>query len=292
MTAHNEPPEKMTIDHAPATASHHQPQPFTQFYGDIAADIDGTFPALPTITTPTTMTMIQTTTKDDRTTTTKLQLPRRPTATANTPNNSPPWMQATVQFAHDAEDDRDLIITTKTPMTSPTPLPAYHISDSSMNDPTTYHSATTINWFRTTFAAVSKALDRLEIATATLYESLFAATSPSTIASPPMPPTPDPKPHCRQSQPQPSRPIFPNLHHIVNIPNHDTTHTTKSNLQRRHQNPYPQQTTCHRNHTKHRHFLCPPLPSPNHHVRNCPPVQRNIRLPTYHRYLAHNFQPP
>jgi len=292
MTATTYTTKQTTIADTPATASLLQkPQTLMHFTGDLADDTEAD-PTMPIQTMMKPMT-IPTTMNDSKNTKMKRFTYDRSTAITTTLSNTPPLMQPTVELADDVEHKFEPRILKTNPTTnSPTPLPDYLISESHRNDPTTYHSTTTINWVRDTFAAVSKALDRLEIATATLYDSIFAATSKSSLASPPMPSTPDPQPHCRQPQPQPTCPIFPKLHHLATIPHHVTTHTTMSQLQRRHQHPYPQQTNCHRNHTKHRHFLCPPLPSPNHHFRKCLPVPGNIRLPTYHRYLANNFQPP
>jgi len=193
--------EKTKIDEAPAIASTlHKPQPVMQFTGGIADNVEDNFPML----LPTTMIpmMMPTTVNDKRTMKTMLCPHDQSTATAYTLNNSPPLMQPTVEFANDVEDDFELMIPTMpmtaTSLTSPTPLPDYYISDSNMTNLTTYHRTTTIHWVSDTFALVFKALDRLEIEIANLYDSVVAATSNLCTIDPPMPPTLNLQPHCLQ----------------------------------------------------------------------------------------------
>jgi len=173
-----------------------------------------------------------------------------------------------------------------TSLTSPIPLPEYHISDPDLTNLTTYHSNTTIHWVNDTFAQVFKALDRLTIAIANLSDSLHAATSKFCTVDLPMSPTINPQPQflCPSSHKLLPRKI---LYHTVP---HLSNRTQPQDLQ---QNPNHQQTHHrHRSHTKYREFLFPPLPIPHHQSSKCRPPQVHIRLPTYHRYLANNFQPP
>ncbi len=144
--------------------------------------------------------------------------------------------------------------------TSPTPLPDYHISDFDTTNPTLYHSNTTIQWVRDTFAPVFKALERLEVAIAKLSENLQAATSNLCSADLPIPPTSNPQPHRIQLQF-----LCPSSSHKQHL--RETLSGNAPNLHNRTQPQNLQQTLdtqqthhCHRNHTNHQEFPCPPLP--------------------------------
>ncbi len=117
----------------------------------------------------------------------------------------------------------------------------------------------TTNWIHDTFAPVFQAADRLAAAITNLSDNIIVALE-----------TLDP-------------------HHVTNLPTNMPTQTRQPNL-----DP-PQTHHRHKKHTKHRHFLCPPLPIPNLHFRKRLPFPATARFPsltTYHRYLASNFQPP
>jgi len=77
-----------------------------------------------------------------------------------------------------------------------------------------------------------------------------------------------------------------------------TSHTVPNLLikmptQTHQQKPDPQQThyRCQK-HTKHQHSQRPQLLKPHLHHNKCLPSSVTSFPPTYHRYLAHNFQPP
>jgi len=311
MTAYTEKPEKRTIDDAPAIASSpYRPQALLHFTRDIANDIEDEM-------TP--ATMIRTNTNNQMTTKPKPCPSNQSTTTAYTPSNLPPLMQPTDEFANDVEDDFDLMIppTPSPTTTSPTPLTAYHILDPNMTDPTTtiqwvhdifapsptpltaYHildpnmtnPTTTIQWVHDIFAPVSEALDRLEITIAKLSDRLLAATNNINTVHPPKPLTPNQQPHSYQPQllcpsPYKGHPSKTLSRNAPNPRNRIPTQTIQQNL-------HPQQTHhCHRNHTKHRNFLWPPLPIFHSHFRKYLSLPVHIYLPNYLRYLANNFQPP
>ncbi len=139
---------------------------------------------------------------------------------------------------------------------SPIPsLPPEKATTDPTNQPGTHpiHPDSPTSWLRDAFEPVFKALDRL----ANKIQGLHTAIT-ETLTS------------CNAS----------NL--LTNLP-----------PQSHHQNLDPQQTHHrHQNHRKHRHFLSPPLPIPHPNLSKRLPFSVNIRLPTYHRYLANNFQPP
>jgi len=73
------------------------------------------------------------------------------------------------------------------------------------------------------------------------------------------------------------------------VPNLLTQLTTQTHSQKLD----PQQINHrHQKHTKHRHLPCPLLPNLHPYLRQCLPFTVTTPHPTYHRYLAHNFQPP
>jgi len=244
------------------TIALHKPQPPMQFTGDAADNVTEDFPMPP----PTIlMTMLPMTVNIERNPKMMICPPDQSTTTAYTFCNSPPLVQPTTEITNDAKDDFGPMIPTMPPLhtstTSLTPLPDYHISNSTtaMTNPTIYHSNTTIQWVRDTFAPVFKALECLEVAIAKLSNNLQAATGNLCPIDLPIPPTPNPQPHhiqlqfpctssCKQHPRETPSGNAPNLHN----------RTQPQTLQ---QTLYTQQTHhCHHNHTKHRDFLCPSLP--------------------------------
>ena len=282
--------EKTRRHNHPAIASTaNEPQSLTKSTTDLADNDDNFFLLLSTTTTQTTMPMTGITEMTETT------MNHAPPAIAHTAKALQPPTQPTAEINNDAKDDFGPMILTTPPLhtypTYPTPLPDYHASDSAMINPTTYHSKTTIHWVRDTFAPVFKALNHLTIAIANLSDSVHAATSKLCTADPPMPPTTTPQPHHLQPQllgPS-SHKALPRETLYRTVP-HLSNRTQPQTLQ---QNLYHQQTHHrHRSHTKYREFLIPLLPilHPHSSKRRPPPV--HIRFPTYHRYLANNFQPP
>ncbi len=193
-----------------------------------------------------------------------------------------------VEFERDAADDfEQMPPTSPLTTTSLTTLQDHHTSDSNLIDLTTKERTTTIHWVRDTFAPVFQALDRLEIEITKLSDRLLAAISNVHPVYPPMPPTPNPQPHCHQPQfrcPSPYK-RHPRETPSCSAPNHRKRTQTQTIQQ--------QQTHhCHRNHTKHRHVLWSPLPIIHSYFSKYLPLPVHIPLTNYIRYLANNFKPP
>jgi len=276
-------------DHPAIAYTAKEPQPLMQSTTGFVDNDNDIVLLLATTTRQTTMPMTGTT---ETTQTTMNHAPPAIAPTANKPQSPKP---PTAETANDAKDDFGLMIPMTlllhTSPTNPTQLPDYHVSNSATTTPTTHHSKTTIHWIRKTFAPVFKALDCLELAIVQLSDNLFAATSNIRIAEPPMPPTPNPQPHRIQPQfpypsshkQQPKETLSGNAPKLCNSTQIQTLQQTLHIQQTHHR---------HRNHTKHRDLLCPPLPIVHYNFRKRLSLPVHIRIPTYHRYLANNFQPP
>ncbi len=196
--------------------------------------------------------------------------------TTSKPSNRISPTQSTAELAKPVANNFAMMPPMPPPVTtnSPTWLSDSHIPDSDMASPTTCHSENTIQWLSDSFAQVFMALDRLAIEIANFSDRILEATSKRT-------PCP---------QPQPLYPRLYQLLHMVTRSCHSTKPITKHQPHTHQQNPYPEQShQRHRNHTKYQHFF---YPIPHYHFSKGVPLPVNISRSTYHRYLAHNFQPP
>jgi len=217
--------------------------------------------------------------------------PDQSNETASNLSNQTLPTQSTTKFDYAADNNFAMTIPMAPPETKTllTPLPDSHFSDPDTTNQIPRHSENTAHQMGNPFAPVFKLLNCLATNIVNLSDSILAATSKSIVD--PLPPTSNTPQHHPQSQPL--NPRSYQLLHMVTHSCHAQQPITKRRPHTHQQNPYPKQThQCHRNHTKHRDFVCPPIPILHCHSSNCLPPPVSISLPSYHRYLAHNFQPP